>query len=84
MTVQTLKSFSERLGQLEARLAQVDEGQRKLRGSVDYVDRRQRARLILEGEDIESELSQLRHSVALERAKASKRVDISMHPPQND
>lgn len=69
MIVKTIESFSERLGQLEARLAQVDEGQRKLRGSADYEDRRQRARLILEGEDIESELSQLRRTVALERAK---------------
>ena len=67
MTAQTLKSLSERLGQLEARLVQIDEGQRKLRGSTDYEDRRQRARLILEVEDIETELSQLRSAAALER-----------------
>ena len=49
MTAQTLASLSERLGQLEARLVQIDEDQRKLLGSTDYEDRRQRARLILEG-----------------------------------
>lgn len=60
MTAQTLASLSERLGQLEARLVQIDEDQSKLRGSTDYEDRRQGAPLILEGEDIETELSQLR------------------------
>ena len=70
MTVPTMEFFSERLSQLEARLEQVDEGQRKLRGSADPEDRRHRARLIFEGEDIESELSQLRCALALERAKA--------------
>ena len=67
MTAQTLASLSERLGQLEARLVQIDQGQSKLRGSTDYEDRRQRARLILEGEDIETELSQLRSATALKR-----------------
>jgi hypothetical protein len=74
MAVQTLASLSERLGQLEARLVQIDEGQRKLRGSTDYEDRRQRASLILEGEDIETELSQLRSAVALAKAKTQNRV----------
>lgn len=60
MTAQTLASLSERLGQLEAGLVQLDQDQRKLRGSTDYEDRRQGAPLILEGEDIETELSQLR------------------------
>ena len=67
MTAQTLASLSERLGQLEARLVQIDEDQSKLRGSTDYEDRRQRARLILEGEAIETELSQLRSAAALKR-----------------
>jgi len=67
MTVQPIESPSERLGQLEARLGQIDEDQNKLRGSTDYEDRRQRARLILEGEDIETELSQLRSAAALKR-----------------
>jgi hypothetical protein len=67
MTAQTLASLSERLGQLEARLVQIDQGQSKLRGSTDYEDRRQCARLILEGEDIETELSQLCSAVALKR-----------------
>jgi hypothetical protein len=70
MTAQTLASLSERLGQLEARLVQIDESQNKLRGSIDYEDRRQRASLILEGEDIEAELLQLRSAVALEQGKA--------------
>ena len=67
MTTQTLASLSECLGQLEAGLVQIDEDQSKLRGSTDYEDRRQRARLILEGEDIETELSQLRSAAALKR-----------------
>ena len=67
MTAQTLASLSERLGQLEARLVQIDEAQRKLLGSTDYEDRRQRARLILEGEAIKTELSQLRSAAALKR-----------------
>ena len=67
MTAQTLASLSERLGQLEARLVQIDQDQSKLRGSTDYEDRRQRASLILEGEDIETELSQLRSAAALKR-----------------
>ena len=67
MTAQAIESSSERLGQLEARLVQIDQGQRKLRGSTDYEDRRQRARLILEGEEIETELSQLRSAAALKR-----------------
>lgn len=67
MTVQTLASLSERLGQLEARLVQIDQDQRKLLGSTDYEDRRQRARLILEGEEIETELSQLRSAAAVKR-----------------
>ena len=74
MTAQTIESLSERLGQLEARLVQIDEGQRKLRGSADYEDRRQRASLILEGEDIETELSQLRSAVALTKAKTQNGV----------
>ena len=67
MTAQALESLSERLGQLEARLVQIDEAQRKLLGSTDYEDRRQRARLILEGEEIETELSQLRSAAAVKR-----------------
>ena len=67
MTAQALESLSERLGQLEARLVQIDQDQSKLRGSTDYEDRRQRASLILEGEDIETELSQLRSAAALKR-----------------
>ena len=67
MTAQTLASLSERLGQLEARLVQIDEDQSKLRGSTDYEDCRQRARLILEGEDIEAELSQLCSAAAVKR-----------------
>ena len=67
MTAQTLASLSERLGQLEARLVQIDQDQSKLRGSTDYEDRRQRASLILEGEDIETELSQLCSAAALKR-----------------
>ena len=67
MALQTIESLSERLGQLEARLVQIDEDQSKLRGSTDYEDRRQRARLILEGEDIETELSRLRSAAALKR-----------------
>jgi hypothetical protein len=58
MTAQTLASLSKRLGQLEAGLVQIDEDQSKLRGSTDYEERRQGARLILEGEDIETKLSQ--------------------------
>ena len=67
MTARTIESSPERLGQLEARLVQIDEDQRKLLGSTDYEDRRQRARLILEGEEIETELSQLRSAAALKR-----------------
>ena len=67
MTAQTLASLSERLGQLEVGLVQIDEDQSKLRGSTDYEERRQRARLILEGEAIETELSQLRNAEALKR-----------------
>ena len=67
MTAQALESLSERLGQLEARLVQIDQDQSKLRGSTDYEDRRQRANLILEGDDIETELSQLRSAAALKR-----------------
>ena len=67
MTAQTLASLSERLGQLEARLVQIDEDQSKLRSSTDYEVRQQRASLILEGEDIETELSQLRSAAALKR-----------------
>ena len=70
MTSRTMKSLAERLGQLEARLVQIDESQNKLRGSIDYEDRRQRASCILEGEDIEAELLQLRSAVALEQGKA--------------
>jgi hypothetical protein len=67
MTAQPIESPSERLGQLEARLVQIDEDQRKLRGSTDDEDRRQCARLILEGEDIKTELSQLCSAAALKR-----------------
>lgn len=67
MTAQVLESLSERLDQLEARLVQIDQDQSKLRGSTDYEDRRQRANLILEGEDIETELSQLHSAAALKR-----------------
>jgi hypothetical protein len=67
MAVQSIESLSERFGQLEARLVQIDQDQSKLRGSTDYEDRRQRASLILEGEDIETELSQLRSAAALKR-----------------
>ena len=67
MTAQPIESPSERLGQLEARLVQIDQDQSKLRGSTDYEDLRQRASLILEGEDIETELSQLRSTAALKR-----------------
>ena len=67
MTAQAIESSPERLGQLEARLVQIDEAQRKLLGSTDYEDRRQRACLILEGEEIETELSQLRSAAALKR-----------------
>ena len=59
----------ERLGQLEARLIQVDEGEKKLRGSTDREDRRQRSSLILEGEEIEAELLHLRSAVALQQGK---------------
>jgi len=65
-----MKSLAERFGQLEARLVQIDKSQNKLRGSTDYEDRRQRASLILEGEEIETELLQLRSAVALEQGKA--------------
>jgi hypothetical protein len=65
-----MKSLAERLGQLEARLVKIDESQNKLRGSTDYEDRRQRASLILEGEEIEAELLQLRSAVAPEQGKA--------------
>jgi hypothetical protein len=70
MASRTMKSLAERLGQLEARLVKIDESQSKLRGSTDYEDRRQRASLILEGEEIETELLQLRSAVALEQGKA--------------
>lgn len=70
MTSHTMKSLAERFGQLEARLVQIDKSQNKLRGSTDYEDRRQRASLILEGEEIETELLQLRSAVALEQGKA--------------
>jgi len=67
MAVQTIESLSERLGQLEARPVQIDEDQRELRGSTDDEDRRQCACLILEGEDIKTELSQLCSAAALKR-----------------
>jgi hypothetical protein len=74
MTARTIESPSERLRQLEARLVQIDESQNKLRGSTDYEDRRQRSSLILEGEEIETELPQLRIAAALEQAKAQNGV----------
>lgn len=64
-----MKSLAERLRQLEARLVQIDESQNKLRGSTDYEDRRQRSSLILEGEEIATELLQLRSAVAPEQGK---------------
>lgn len=70
MTARTTESLSERLGQLEARLVHIDESQNKLRGSTDYEDRRQRSSLILEGEEIEAELIQLRSAAAVEQPKA--------------
>ena len=70
MAARTRESPSERLEQLEARLVQLHKGQNKLRGSTDYEDRRQRASLILEGEEIETELPQLRIAAALEQDKA--------------
>jgi hypothetical protein len=70
MTARTTESLSERLGQLEARLVQIDKSQNKLRGSTDYEDRRQRSSLILEGEEIEAELIQLRSAAAVEQPKA--------------
>ena len=69
MVSRTIKSMIERLGQLEARLIQVDEGEKKLRGSTDREDRRQRSSLILEGEEIEAELLHLRSAVALQQGK---------------
>ena len=69
MASYTMKSLAERLGQLEARLVQIEKSQNKLRGSTDYEDRRQRASLILEGEEIETELLQLRNAVAPEQGK---------------
>jgi len=69
MVSRTIKSMLERLGQLEARLIQVDEGEKKLRGSTDREDRRQRSSLILEGEEIEAELLHLRSAVALQQGK---------------
>jgi hypothetical protein len=69
MASQNMKSLAERLGQLEARLVQIDASQNKLRGSTDYEDRRQRASLILEGEEIETELLHLRSAVAPEQGK---------------
>ena len=69
MVSQTIKSMIERLGQLEARLIQVDEDEKKLRGSTDREDRRQRSSLILEGEEIEAELLHLRSAVALQQGK---------------
>ena len=69
MASQTMKFLAERLRQLEARLVQIDESQNKLRGSTDYEDRRQRSNLILEGEEIETELLQLRSAVAPEQGK---------------
>jgi hypothetical protein len=69
MVSRTIKSMIERLGQLEARLIQVDEGEKKLRGSTDRADRRQRSSLILEGEEIEAELLHLRSAVALQQGK---------------
>ena len=69
MVSRTIKSMIERLSQLEARLIQVDEGEKKLRGSTDREDRRQRSSLILEGEEIEAELLHLRSAVALQQGK---------------
>jgi hypothetical protein len=69
MASRTMKSLAERLRQLEARLVQIDESQNKLRGSTDYEDRRQRSSLILEGEEIATELLQLRSAVAPEQGK---------------
>ena len=74
MTARPIESPSERLGQLEARLVQIDESQNKLRGSTDYEDRRQRASLMLEREEIETELPQLRSAAALEQSKAQNGV----------
>ena len=67
MVSRTIKAMLERLDQLEARLIQVDEGEKKLRGSTDREDRRQRSSLILEGEEIEAELLHLRSAVALQQ-----------------
>lgn len=72
MAARTHESPSERLLQLEARLLQIDESQNKLRGSKDYEDRRQRASLMLEGEEIATELPQLRSTVALEQGKITQ------------
>ncbi|ETW96367.1 hypothetical protein [Candidatus Entotheonella palauensis] len=74
MASRTIESPSERLRLLEARLVKIDESQNKLRGSTNYEDRRQRASLILEGEDIETELLSLRSAVALEQAKAQNGI----------
>jgi hypothetical protein len=74
MTRRTLKSLSDRLGQLEARLVQIDKSQNELRGSTDYEARRQRSNLILEGEDIEAELLQLRSAAAVERSKTQNGI----------
>ncbi len=60
------------LGKLEARLLQIDERQNELRGSKDYEDRQQRSSLILEGEEIEAELPQLRSAAALEQGQVKK------------
>ena len=74
MTARPIESPSERLGHLEARLVQIDESQNKLRGATDYEDRRQRASLMLEREEIETELPQLRSAAALEQGKAQNRM----------
>ena len=74
MAARTIESPSERLGQHEARLVQIDESQNKLRGSTDYEDCRQRASLMLEREEIETELPQLRSAADLEQAKAQNRM----------
>ncbi len=74
MPLKDIKYLSECLGQLEARLIKIDESQNKLRGSTDHEDRRQRASLILEGEEIEAELLQLRSALALEQSKTSNGV----------
>ena len=69
MASRMMKSLLEHLGQLEARLVKIDCAQKKLRGSTDCEDKRQRSSLILEGEEIEAELIQLRSAIALQQGK---------------